>query len=160
MTTISNNDIKISKLEKDISNMEAQIKQGEADLKQNQYSYSETEKINKAKRLIDLKKDQQRNQKSLDSLRTYNETLKNNLDMLKKKIEEIRNNKQIQEGNELMNELKDLDNGETLQANLNNLMIERQKEEENMQIMKNGNNAINNDLGINEDEYLKRILGS
>ena len=80
--------------------------------------------------------------------------------MLKKKIEEIRNNKQIQEGNELMNELKDLDNGETLQANLNNLMIERQKEEENMQIMKNGNNAINNDLGINEDEYLKRILGS
>ena len=140
--------------------MEAQIKQGEADLKQNQYSYSETEKINKAKRLIDLKKDQQRNQKSLDSLRTYNETLKNNLDMLKKKIEEIRNNKQIQEGNELMNELKDLDNGETLQANLNNLMIERQKEEENMQIMKNGNNAINNDLGINEDEYLKRILGS
>ena len=79
---------------------------------------------------------------------------------MKKKIEEIRNNKQIQEGNELMNELKDLDNGETLQANLNNLMIERQKEEENMQIMKNGNNAINNDLGINEDEYLKRILGS
>ena len=59
-----------------------------------------------------------------------------------------------------MNELKDLDNGETLQANLNNLMIERQKEEENMQIMKNGNNAINNDLGINEDEYLKRLLGS
>ena len=77
-----------------------------------------------------------------------------------KKEKEKINSRQIQEGNELMNELKDLDNGEVLQANLNNLMIERQKEEENMQIMKNGNNAINNDLGINEDEYLKRILGS
>ena len=137
-----------------------QIKQGESDLKQNQYSYSESEKLNKAKKLMEIQKDRQREQKSLDSLRTYNETLKNNLNMLNSKIEEIRNTQQIQEGNDLMNELKDLDAGEALQQNLNHIMVERQKEEENIKIMQQGNNALDEDLAIkNPDDYLKALLG-
>lgn len=161
MTTIQVNDIKIAKSEKELEKIEAQIKQGENDIKQNQYSYSDSEKQTKVKKLIDLQKDRAREQKSLDALRTYNETLKNNLTMLNSKIEEVRNAQQIKEGNDLMKELGSLDTGETLRQNIENVMIENQRQEDNIKIMQNGNNALNSDLGIqNPDDYLKSLLGT
>ena len=161
MTTIQLNDIKIAKSEKELEKIEAQIKQGENDIKQNQYSYSDSEKQTKVKKLIDLQKDRAREQKSLDALRTYNETLKNNLNMLNSKIEEVRNAQQIKEGNDLMKELGSLDTGETLRQNIENVMIENQRQEDNIKIMQNGNNALNSDLGIqNPDDYLKSLLGT
>ena len=161
MTTIQLNDIKIAKSEKELEKIEAQIKQGENDIKQNQYSYSDSEKQTKVKKLIDLQKDRAREQKSLDALRTYNETLKNNLTMLNSKIEEVRNAQQIKEGNDLMKELGSLDTGETLRQNIENVMIENKRQEDNIKIMQNGNNALNSDLGIqNPDDYLKSLLGT
>ena len=161
MTTIQLNDIKIAKSEKELEKIEAQIKQGENDIKQNQYSYSDSEKQTKVNKLIDLQKDRAREQKSLDALRTYNETLKNNLTMLNSKIEEVRNAQQIKEGNDLMKELGSLDTGETLRQNIENVMMENQRQEGNIKIMQNGNNALNSDLGIqNPDDYLKSLLGT
>lgn len=161
MTTIQLNDIKIAKSEKELEKIEAQIKQGENDIKQNQYSYSDSEKQTKVNKLIDLQKDRAREQKSLDALRTYNETLKNNLTMLNSKIEEVRNAQQIKEGNDLMKELGSLDTGETLRQNIENVMMENQRQVDIIKIMQNGNNALNSDLGIqNPDDYLKSLLGT
>ena len=161
MTTIQVNDIKIAKSVKELEKIEAAIKQGENDIKQNQYSYSDSEKQTKAKKLIDLQKDRAREQKSLDALRTYNETLKNNLTMLNSKIEEVRNAQQIKEGNDLMKELGSLDTGETLRQNIENVMMENQRQVDIIKIMQNGNNALNSDLGIqNPDDYLKSLLGT
>lgn len=161
MTTIQVNDIKIAKSEKELEKIEAAIKQGENDIKQNQYSYSDSEKQTKVNKLIDLQKDRAREQKSLDALRTYNETLKNNLTMLNSKIEEVRNIQQIKEGGDLMKELGSLDTGETLRQNIENVMMENQRQEGNIKIMQNGNNALNSDLGIqNPDDYLKSLLGT
>lgn len=161
MTTIQVNDIKIAKSLKELEKIEAQIKQGENDIKQNQYSYSDSEKQTKVKKLIDLQKDRAREQKSLDALRTYNETLKNNLTMLNSKIEEVRNAQQIKEGNDLMKELGSLDTGETLRQNIENVMMENQRQVDIIKIMQNGNNALNSDLGIqNPDDYLKSLLGT
>ena len=161
MTTIQVNDIKIAKSVKELEKIEAAIKQGENDIKQNQYSYSDSEKQTKVNKLIDLQKDRAREQKSLDALRTYNETLKNNLTMLNSKIEEVRNAQQIKEGNDLMKELGSLDTGETLRQNIENVMMENQRQEDNIKIMQNGNNALNSDLGIqNPDDYLKSLLGT
>ncbi len=161
MTTIQLNDIKIAKSEKELEKIEAAIKQGENDIKQNQYSYSDSEKQTKVKKLIDLQKDRAREQKSLDALRTYNETLKNNLTMLNSKIEEVRNAQQIKEGTDLIKELGSLDTGETLRQNIENVMIENKRQEDNIKIMQNGNNALNSDLGIqNPDDYLKSLLGT
>ena len=161
MTTIQVNDIKIAKSEKELEKIEAAIKQGENDIKQNQYSYSDSEKQTKVNKLIDLQKDRAREQKSLDALRTYNETLKNNLTMLNSKIEEVRNAQQIKEGNDLMKELGSLDTGETLRQNIENVMMENQRQVDIIKIMQNGNNALNSDLGIqNPDDYLKSLLGT
>ena len=161
MTTIQVNDIKIAKSEKELEKIEAAIKQGENDIKQNQYSYSDSEKQTKVNKLIDLQKDRAREKKSLDALRTYNETLKNNLTMLNSKIEEVRNAQQIKEGNDLMKELGSLDTGETLRQNIENVMMENQRQVDIIKIMQNGNNALNSDLGIqNPDDYLKSLLGT
>ena len=161
LTSISVNEIKISQAEKKLENLDAQIKQGENDLKQNQYSYSDAEKKNKAKKLFDLQKDRVREQKSLDSLKAYTETLKNTLSTIDSKIEELRNTQALHEGNEIMKELGTIDTSDALRQNIENVMRERQKEEENLRIMQNGNNAImGEELGVqNEDDYLKNLLG-
>ena len=161
MSTIEINKIKISKLEQDIQNFDAQIKQGENDIKQNQYSYSDLEKKAKVKKLMEYQKDRQRAQANLDKLSAYNETLKSNLSNVESKIEEIRNNMQFREGNEIMNQLGDLDTGDILQENIQNIMRQQQQDMQNLRILENGNNVINANLGIkNEDDYLKSLLGT
>ena len=161
MSTIELNKIKISKLEQDIQNFDTQIKQGENDIKQNQYSYSDLEKKAKVKKLMEYQKDRQRAQANLDKLSAYNETLKSNLSNVESKIEEIRNNMQFREGNEIMNQLGDLDTGDILQENIQNIMRQQQQDMQNLRILENGNNAINANLGIkNEDDYLKSLLGT
>ena len=161
MSTIEINKIKISKLEQDIQNFETQIKQGENDIKQNQYSYSDLEKKAKVKKLMEYQKDRQRAQANLDKLSAYNETLKSNLSNVESKIEEIRNNMQFREGNEIMNQLGDLDTGDILQENIQNIMRQQQQDMQNLRILENGNNVINANLGIkNEDDYLKSLLGT
>ena len=161
MSTIEINKIKISKLEQDIQNFDTQIKQGENDIKQNQYSYSDLEKKAKVKKLMEYQKDRQRAQTNLDKLSAYNETLKSNLSNVESKIEEIRNNMQFREGNEIMNQLGDLDTGDILQENIQNIMRQQQQDMQNLRILENGNNAINANLGIkNEDDYLKSLLGT
>ena len=161
MSTIEINKIKISKIEQDIQNFDTQIKQGENDIKQNQYSYSDLEKKAKVKKLMEYQKDRQRAQANLDKLSAYNETLKSNLSNVESKIEEIRNNMQFREGNEIMNQLGDLDTGDILQENIQNIMRQQQQDMQNLRILENGNNAINANLGIkNEDDYLKSLLGT
>ena len=132
MTQIELNRIKIDKKEKNIQDLDNQIKQLENDLKQNQYSYSDTEKKQKARQIMGLKKDLLLEEKSLEEARTYNETLNNNKTTIESKIEEIRNMQAISAGDKAL-------------ANL----------------LKNGNNAINAELGFkDEDDYLKNLLGS
>lgn len=161
MSTIEINKIKIEKAEKDIQDLDAKIKQGENDIKQNQYSYSDQEKKAKVQKLMSLQKDRLRAETNLNKLNAYTEALKTNLSAVESKIEEIRNNQQFKEGNEIMNQIGDLDTGDILQQNIQNMMRQQQEDMQNLRLLENGNNAINSGLGIkNEDEYLKSLLGT
>lgn len=161
MSSIELNKIKIEKLEKELQNYNEQIKQEENDLRQNQYSYSDAEKKAKAKKILELQKDRQRAEKQSRTLTAYNDQLKNNLSSIESKIEELKNNQQIVAGNDIMAQVGDIDTGEALQKNIENMMRQQQKEEENLRIMENGNRAINDGLGLNnEDDVLKAILGN
>jgi hypothetical protein len=161
LSNIEVNKIKIEKAERDIEDLDSKIKQGENDLKQNQYSYSDLEKKTKAKKLMDLHKDRLRAETSLNKLTAYNDALKTNLSAVESKIEEIRNNQQFREGNEVMNQIGDLDTGDVLQENIQNMMAQQQRDLQNMKILEQGNTAINSGLGIkDEDEYLKSLLGT
>ena len=161
MSTIEINKIKIEKAEKDIQDLDAKIKQGENDIKQNQYSYSDQEKKAKVQKLMSLQKDRLRAETNLNKLNAYTEALKTNLSAVESKIEEIRNNQQFREGNEIMNQIGDLDTGDILQENIQNMMRQQQQDMQNLRLLENGNGAINSGLGIkNEDEYLKSLLGT
>ena len=161
MSTIEINKIKIEKAEKDIQDLDAKIKQGENDIKQNQYSYSDQEKKAKVQKLMSLQKDRLRAETNLNKLNAYTEALKTNLSAVESKIEEIRNNQQFREGNEIMNQIGDLDTGDILQQNIQNMMRQQQEDMQNLRLLKNGNNSINSGVGIkNEDEYLKSLLGT
>jgi len=161
MSNIEINKIKIEKNEKEIQELDAKIKQGENDIKQNQYSYSDLEKKSKVQCLMSLQKDRLRAENNLNKLRAYTEALKTNLSAVESKIEEIRNNQQFREGNEIMNQIGDLDTGDILQENIQNMMRQQQEDMQNLRLLENGNNAINSGLGLkNEDEYLKSLLGT
>jgi hypothetical protein len=161
LSNIEVNRIKIEKAERDIEALDSKIKEGENDIRQNQYSYSDLEKKTKAKKLMDLHKDRLRAETSLNKLTAYNDALKTNLAAVESKVEEIRNNQQFREGNEIMNQIGDLDTGDILQQNIQNMMRQQQEDMQNLRLLENGNNAINSGLGIkNEDEYLKSLLGT
>ena len=161
LTQIELNKIKIEKREKNIQDLDNQIKQLENDLKQNQYSYSDTEKKQKARQIMGLKKELLLEEKGLEEARTYNETLNNNKNTIESKIEEIRNMKAISAGNKALANLGDGNTAEILQSNVERMMREQQIREQKLAILKNGNNGINAGLGFkDEDDYLKNLLGN
>ena len=160
LSTIEVNKVKMETLENKIQQMDSEIKEGENDLRQNQYSYSEQEKKAKAKKLFDLQKDRQRAQKSLDLISANTENLKNNLSMIESKISELKNYAQLKEGDDVMKGLGDIDTGEMLQKNIQDIMRQQGKDDEQLRILEGGNRAVNDGLGINSaDDYLKQILG-
>ena len=161
LSQISINETKIENRNKTIKDLDNQINQLENDLKQNQYSYSDTEKKQKARQIMGLKKDLLLEEKSLEEARTYNETLNNNKTTIESKIEEIRNMQAISAGDKALANLGDGNTAEILQSNVERMMREQQIREQNLAILKNGNNAINAGLGFkDEDDYLKNLLGN
>ena len=159
LTTIETNKVKISRAEKEIQEIDDNMKQIENDLRQNQYSYSETEKLQKAQKVLELKVDRQRAQKSLDLLKANNTNLKNNLSMIESKIEEVRNNQAIQGQVDVMGQIDNADPTAALQKNLQDIMRQQQKDEEMLRVLNSGNNAVSAGMGT-ADDVLKQILGS
>ena len=161
LTQIEINKIKIEKREKNIQDLDNQIKQLENDLKQNQYSYSDTEKKQKARQIMGLKKELLLEEKGLEEARTYNETLNKNKTTIESKIEEIRNMQAISAVGKGLANLGDGNTAEILQSNVERMMREQQIREQKLAILKNGNSAINAGLGFkDEDDYLKNLLGN
>ena len=159
LTTIETNKVKISRAEKEIQEIDDNMKQIENDLRQNQYSYSETEKLQKAQKVLELKVDRQRAQKSLDLLKANNTNLKNNLSMIESKIEEVRNNQTIQGQVDVIGQIDNADPTAALQKNLQDIMRQQQKDEEMLRVLNSGNNAVSAGMGT-ADDVLKQILGS
>ena len=159
LSTIEINKVKISSQEKQILEIDEQIKQLSNDLVQNQYSYSEAEKLQKAQKIVELKTDRQRAQKSLDLLKANNENLKNNETMINSKIDEIKSLGTMNAQNQLMGQIGDTDPTAALQQNLRDIMKQQQKDEDMMRALNTGNKAVNSGVGT-ADDLLKQLLGS
>ena len=157
--TMEENKTKIDTVENEITKKNNEIKQGENDLRQNQFSYSDSEKKAKAKELFGFQQDRQRAQKRFDLLTANNENLKNNLNMVDSKIEEIRKHIQLMETDKIMEEIEIIDNGEILSRNIDNILRQQKKDEEYLDILEKGNKAFIGDIGYNSvDDYMKDIL--
>ena len=163
LSQININKKKIENRDKTIKDLDNQINQLENDLKQNQYSYSDTEKKQKARQIMGLKKELLLEEKGLEEARTYNETLNNNKTTIESKIEDVKNMETIEKANEALEKLREIErkNAEILQRNVERIIEEQMKREKLIEIMKEGNDAFYDNLGFkNEEDYLKKLLGS
>ena len=157
LTTIETNKVKISRAEKEIQEIDDNMKQIENDLRQNQYSYSETEKLQKAQKVLELKVDHQRAQKSLDLLKANKTNFENSLQMIESKINEIKNNEILQIQNKVFDGVGNTDPTPALRKNYEHQLEQQRKDEETLNLLKSGNNALNPGLPA-ADVLLKQIL--
>ena len=158
-TTVETNDIRISGIQQQIKEINEEIKQLENDIVQNQYSYSEAEKLQKAQKIIELKSDLQRAQKTLNLINPNNENLKNNITMINSKIQEIETNRITKMENDIMTKIGDTDPTPALKKNIEYIMEQIEKDNKIIEMLNNGNKAINPDVGTAED-ILKQTLGN
>lgn len=158
-TTVETNDIRISGIQQQIQEINEEIKQLENDIVQNQYSYSEAEKLQKAQKIIELKSDLQRAQKTLNLINPNNENLKNNITMINSKIQEIETNRITKMENDIMTKIGDTDPTPALKKNIEYIMKQIEKDNKIIEMLNNGNKAINPDVGTAEDQ-LKQLLGN
>ena len=159
LSQININKEKIEKRDKTIKDLDNQINQLENDLKQNQYSYSDTEKKQKARQIMGLKKELLLEEKGLEEARTYNETLNNNKNTIESNMREVKNMETIEKANEALEKLREIErkNAEILQRNVETIIEEQMKREQLIEIMTEGNDAFYDNLGFkNEEDYLKK----
>ena len=157
---IDENNIKIMGYEREVEDFNNQIKERENEVKLNAYSLSEAEINSKMKKLMDLQKDRARIQRSLDSLKTLNETLKNNLENVKKKLEEQRVVQTLKDGNQLMNKIDDGNYANIMNANAKNLVRQRVNDDQTQKNLERLNNAYAGNDVPNLDDYKKKLLGT
>ena len=159
ITNIEINKIKIEKLEEKISDYDSQIKEKDAEIMQYQYSLNEDEKLLKAKKVIILRNDRDREQRQLNSLYAFNETLKNNLDLVKNKIEELEMYINAKKANKIMKQLGILDTNQTFIENAEIILAGRDKTGQIIKGLTNGNSCLNEGIQ-SPDDYLKSLLGN
>ena len=154
---IESNNIKIISYENDIEELENQIKEGENYIRTNHLQLNYMELKHKSSQLIELYKDKDRALRNLDSLFNINETMKNNLENIEKKLEEERKVSSLKQANQIMEEYNEI-----LANNINLLMEQRHQDENTKKILERYNNAYNgNDPSLqNVDAYLEQLLGN
>ena len=159
---IEANNIKIISYENDIEELENQIKEGENYIRSNHLQLNYMELKHKSSQLIELYKDKDRALRNLDSLFNINETMKNNLENIEKKLEEERKVSSLKQANQIMEEYNHENNNEILANNINLLMEQRHQDENTKKILERYNNAYNgNDPSLqNVDAYLEQLLGN
>ena len=157
---VDSNSFKIGDLEKKIEEYDRQIREGENDIKLNQYQLKEEELKSKARKLIEIKRNRARDQKTLEQISTMNEGLKNNLDAIEKKIIENQNFKAIKKQNEIMGQYEKQNVGQIVMNNVADLKRQKEEDDKIQRILQRGNDAyIGNDNLKDEDAYLRDLLG-
>ena len=142
---IYKNDSELKIKETELAKLEMKIVQYESDIVQNQFILNELELKRKARDLAEVKKDKIRKERERNQLAVFNDTMKNNLQMMESKIQEYRNAKSIEEANSILNDIYKMDFSKTYNKNIDGLLKCKQQNEENMRILEAGNNLYLND---------------
>ena len=159
ITNIEINKITIDKLEEKISDYNSQIKEKDTEIMQYQYSLNEDEKLLKAKKVIILRNDRDREKGQLNNLYAFNETLKNNLDLVKVKIGELEMYINVKDANKILKQSGILDTNQTFIENAEIILEGRDKTGQIIKGLTNANSCLNEGIQ-SPDDYLKSLLGN
>ena len=158
---IEKNNLKLKDISKGITNLELKIKQKENEIIESQYRLNQAQLKDKARILIELKKDQKRKEKEIDNLIILNNIMKDNLLVLDGKIEEFKAKEVLEKVNEVLNEISKVNLENIYNYNVNSLLTISKRDENNFKDLKAKNDKyLNNDYDKveNEDEILNRLL--
>ena len=91
--------------------------------------------------------------------RKFTEILKHNLEMVEKKIQQMKFHRSLKRANEIAKDSDGIDTDEEIKINLNLMMNETEKTKKEIELMNAGNKAINKEMGMPDmDSYLKNLF--
>ena len=154
-------DYEIYLQEKDskIEQLNSQLANEEKEIRANKHSYTQQQKIDKAKKLMPILIEKFRIESLANYTRKFTQTLKLNLEMIEKKIQQMKFHRNLKKANEIAKEFDDVDTEEEIKINLNSMMNENAKTKKEIELMNSGIIAINKDKGMPDiDSYLKNLF--
>ena len=153
-------DYEIYLQEKDskIEQLNSQLANEEKEIRANKHSYTQQQKIDKAKKLMPILIEKFRIEWLANYTRKFTQTLKLNLEMVEKKIQQMKLHRNIKKANEIAKEFDD-DTEEEIKININMMMNETEKTKKEIELLSAGNKAINKEMGMPDiDSYLKNLF--
>ena len=158
---ILNYQIKNECREKELTKLEMEKQQLEFDIVENQKNMSKIEQKNKARILLEKMKDSKRKEREIKHMTILSNTLKDNLQFIESKLEEIQNEQNIKEANLVLEEIGKMDLDKIYTNNYNMLLNNKEKDQANIKVLKEGNDEYlsnNDDIVESADDILKRLL--
>ena len=156
LTTGEFKKIELEKSEGEITKLSNQITQEQDEIKQFSHSFSKDELEIRAKKLIALENDKDREKQKYDRLNKYNELLKNNLNSVESKINELEFHKDIEDTNGVLNNL--IDTSKVISDNAVKIMLTNENDEGIIGQLTAANGAITGNKKT-PDDILKELLG-
>ena len=158
LTDIEINKVKLDKLENNINDYGTQITQLRNEIVQFQYSLTKDELEIKAKKIISLENDKNREKKNYDMKSAYNENLKDNLNIIENKIDEIHIYENLKESDKLMKKLDLINTSAVVAENAVILLKEKEKKEKSLDTLKITGDLISENKKT-PDDILKELIG-
>ena len=153
--------LKMDYKRKELTKLEMEKQQMEFDIQENQKIMSKIEQNNKAGILLEKTKESKKKEREINNMTILSNTLKDNLQFIESKIDEIENEQNIKEVNLVLEEIAQMDLDKIYNNNYKLLLNNKEKDQANMNDLKK-----ENDLYLSEkdevvespDDILKRLL--
>ena len=142
-----------------IEELNSQIAREENEIRANKHTYTQQQKIDKAKKLIPLLNEKFRLDWVTNYTRKFTGTLRDNLNLIEKKIQQMKFHRNIKKANEIIDDIGEYDTQEEIKINLNTMMRETENTKREIELMDTGRKAINKEMGMPDmDTYLKNLF--
>ena len=146
---------------KELTKLEMEKQQMEFDIQENQKIMSKIEQNNKARILLEKTKESKKKEREINNMTILSNTLKDNLQFIESKIDEIENEQNMKEVNLVLEEIGKMDLDKIYNNNYKLLLNNKEKDQANMNDLKKENDLYlseKDDIVESPDEILKRLL--
>ena len=153
--------LKMDYKRKELTKLEMEKQQMEFDMQENQKIMSKIEQDNKARILLEKTKESKKKEREINNMTILSNTLKDNLQFIEIKLDEIKNEQNIKEVNLVLDEIGKMDLDKIYSINYKLLLNTKEKDQANMNDLNKENDLYisdKDDIVESPDEILKRLL--
>ena len=153
--------LKMDYKRKELTKLEMEKQQMEFDMQENQKIMSKIEQDNKARILLEKTKESKKKEREINNMTILSNTLKDNLQFIESKIDEIENEQNMKEVNLILEEIGKMDLDKIYNNNYKLLLNNKEKDQANMNDLKKENDLYlseKDEIVESPDDILKRLL--